>query len=327
MVVLRAAAGPHQRRSVPRRTYTIPNSDPPYPPLPPTHPAPHVPPPRGRHTPTLPHRTHLPSPTRLTSGISPYSRGVVLTGAAARASGWQVGRSAGIGAPPEPLLRGAIASSSACSAEVPLVVRVHAAHAARQLRRHRRRAVAQATDEYKGSKQGSGNEKLMELQSGQKFRQIRKGPPPSAPPPADTQEEGLGGDGTQDSAAESAAPAAARSSIHVIEATSHLNIAGCTHMHTGASWFKAEQGATDGKMTRFDCVCVDAEYEDLPDRDKMDAHAQCAQRNTQYAARPTLPIRKVHTQYAIRSPLQVSLLIRYTPTTQTQCAMHSLPQR
>ena len=36
-----------------------------------------------------------------------------------------------------------------------------------------------AVDEYKGGK-GAGNEKLMELQSGQKFRLIRKGGAPAA---------------------------------------------------------------------------------------------------------------------------------------------------
>lgn len=62
-----------------------------------------------------------------------------------------------------------------------------------------------------------------------------------------------------------------RSSVQVIEATAHLNISGCTHMHTGCAWFQAEKGATDGKMTRFDCVAVEALYEDLPDRSELEA--------------------------------------------------------
>ena len=109
-----------------------------------------------------------------------------------------------------------------------------------------------AVDEYKGGKQGSGNEKLMELQSGQKFRQIRKGS--STPAQSDDT------NGTPE-----------RSSIRVIEAKSHLNIAGCTHVHTGCKWFKDEEGSTDGKMTRFDCCVVDAAYEDLPDRKVMES--------------------------------------------------------
>jgi len=58
--------------------------------------------------------------------------------------------------------------------------------------------------------------------------------------------------------------------VSVIEAQAHLNIAGTTHVHTGAAWFKNEQGMTDGKMTRFDCVAVEAQYSDLPDREDME---------------------------------------------------------
>ena len=79
-----------------------------------------------------------------------------------------------------------------------------------------------ATDEYKSGKQGSGNEKLMELQSGIKFRQIRKGGARAA---SADEESGAGSPEE-------------RRSVHVIEAQSHLNIAGCTHMHTGTAWFQ-----------------------------------------------------------------------------------------
>ena len=129
-----------------------------------------------------------------------------------------------------------------------------------------------ATDEYKSGKQGSGNEKLMELQSGQKFRQIRKGGPAPASAATDELESGEL-TSTPDSDAQQP-QSRARSSVHVIEARSHLNIAGTTHVHTGSAWFQAEQGATDGKMTRFDCLVVDAAYEDLPDREVMEALGQ-----------------------------------------------------
>ena len=116
-----------------------------------------------------------------------------------------------------------------------------------------------ATDEYKpGGKQGSGNEKLMELQSGQRFIQIRKG----------------SGSGTRQGESEDqdegSPDRAGVSGVKVLEAQSHLNISGCTHMHTGRTWFNAEEGSTDGKMTRFDCAVVDAEYQDLPDRAVME---------------------------------------------------------
>ena len=109
-----------------------------------------------------------------------------------------------------------------------------------------------ATDEYKKNV-GSGNEKLMELQSGQTFRVIRKG-------------------GARPSAHDEHSPETPgeASAVSVIEAQAHLNIAGTTHVHTGAAWFKNEQGMTDGKMTRFDCVAVEAQYSDLPDREDME---------------------------------------------------------
>ena len=109
-----------------------------------------------------------------------------------------------------------------------------------------------ATDEYKKNV-GSGNEKLMELQSGQTFRVIRKG-------------------GARPSAHDEHSPETPgeASAVSVIEAQAHLNIAGTTHVHTGAAWFKNEQGMTDGKMTRFDCVAVEAQYSDLPDREEME---------------------------------------------------------
>ena len=56
----------------------------------------------------------------------------------------------------------------------------------------------------------------------------------------------------------------------MIEATAHLNIAGCTHMHTGCAWYQSEKGATDGKMTRFDCVAVEALYDNLPNRETLE---------------------------------------------------------
>ena len=111
-----------------------------------------------------------------------------------------------------------------------------------------------ATDEYKKNV-GSGNEKLMELQSGQTFRVIRKG---GARPSA------------HDEQSLSPETPGEASAVSVIEAQAHLNIAGTTHVHTGAAWFKNEQGMTDGKMTRFDCVAVEAQYSDLPDREEME---------------------------------------------------------
>ena len=90
-----------------------------------------------------------------------------------------------------------------------------------------------ATDEYKSGKQGSGNEKLMELQSGIKFRQIRKGGARAAPDE------------------DSAASPDERRSVHVIEAQSHLNISGCTHIHTGTAWFQVRVGARSHTSLQF----------------------------------------------------------------------------
>ena len=83
-----------------------------------------------------------------------------------------------------------------------------------------------AVDEYKGGKQGSGNEKLMELQGGVRFRQIRKGG------------GGNKGDTSRDEDATDSSEEQLKSSVKVFEAKSHLNICGCTHMHTGTAWFK-----------------------------------------------------------------------------------------
>ena len=113
-----------------------------------------------------------------------------------------------------------------------------------------------AVDEYKKGKEGAGKQRLMELQSGVKFRVVRKGGPKAAREPASSFE------------ADEARP---KQSVSIIEARSHLNIIGTTHIHTGIDWFKEHQGQTDGEMTRYDCVVVDAEYNDLPDREIMEA--------------------------------------------------------
>ena len=104
----------------------------------------------------------------------------------------------------------------------------------------------------------------MEMQSGQKFRQVRKGgsKPPSAPSSPETVADGaLEADGGEDSAGGQLS-----SRINVTEARSHLNIAGTTHAFTGCSWCKKQEGDTDGRMARFNLVVVEAEYTNLPDR-------------------------------------------------------------
>ena len=97
---------------------------------------------------------------------------------------------------------------------------------------------------------------------------VRKGS--SAPPPQRASGESAESGVADETASTPGHQGHGRSSVQVIEATAHLNTSGCTHIHTGCAWFQAEKGATDGKMTRFDCVAVEALYEDLPDRDELE---------------------------------------------------------
>ena len=118
-----------------------------------------------------------------------------------------------------------------------------------------------AVDEYKKGKEGGGKQRLMELQAGVKFRVLRKGGPKALKEGASPSQDDESGNQHHETR---------KQSVSVLEARSHLNIVGTTHIHTGVAWFKEHQGQTDGEMTRYDCVTVDAEYNDLPDRGIME---------------------------------------------------------
>ena len=136
-------------------------------------------------------------------------------------------------------------------------------------------AKIKAADEFKKQK-GGGKQRLMELQAGQKIRVLRKGGgggnDRSAEAAAEEEEEEeeeeettSGGGAGPSQASTPQKKKNKRGSVTITTADSHMVIFGTTHTHTGVAWYKEHQGQTDGEMTRFDTLAVDAEYEDLPD--------------------------------------------------------------